>query len=425
MGPVSEREFTVKDRHTSTFWSIAAGRNTKRSLYAFRLRWPKSHILGRDDLGLVRACALSRTGGGNRVQPHSVGLLPGGLSASVRARALRVRRRRARGMQRSRAPCRLCGTSGPRASRCVSVHGGVGGHCRTWHVRVVQQVNCQQRPPWQGETPRVSLAATEQATPSGTGGAQPAHTPQPPPTPSAASERLEMPRPCAHSLHCMRLVCRRMLRDTPATPARGPSHLQTHGPAICVACCALRPDPGEALSHAAPLDHTLTACAAGWARSRICCGPACALPGVAAARHLAGARAQVGQLQTRERRGRARPPTVPDMQHPCRKWVSSPALRVMHDVTGSASSSARGATACRRGDRCIRRQRALKARAGRSWCRRSCGLRPAPPSMCGPVPSAWGQRSAPAMSMALLHCLRVCSNASCCQGCKHAGPCLS
>ncbi len=239
MGPVSEREFTVKDRHTSTFWSIAAGRNTKRSLYAFRLRWPKSHILGRDDLGLVRASALRRTGGGSHVQPHSVGPLPGGLSAGACARALRVRRRRARGTQRSRAQCRLYGMSGPRAFRCASAHGGVGGHCRTWHVQEVQQVNCQQRPAWQGGTPRVSLAATEQATPSGTGGSQPAHTPQPLPTPSAASERLETPRPCAHSLRCAHIVRRCMLRDSTATPARGPSHSRVHEPTICLAC--LRP----------------------------------------------------------------------------------------------------------------------------------------------------------------------------------------
>ena len=53
MGSVSLREFTVKDRHTSTLWSVAAGRHHKAQLFAFRLRWPKSHILGRDDLTLA------------------------------------------------------------------------------------------------------------------------------------------------------------------------------------------------------------------------------------------------------------------------------------------------------------------------------------------------------------------------------------
>ncbi|KAK9836134.1 hypothetical protein WJX81_004188 [Elliptochloris bilobata] len=52
LGTVSLREFTIKDRHTSTLWSIAAGRNKKAQLFSFKLRWPKSHILGRDDLTL-------------------------------------------------------------------------------------------------------------------------------------------------------------------------------------------------------------------------------------------------------------------------------------------------------------------------------------------------------------------------------------
>lgn len=53
MSKVKLHEFLIKDRHTSTLWSIAAGKNRKAELYAFHLQWPKSHILGRDDLTLV------------------------------------------------------------------------------------------------------------------------------------------------------------------------------------------------------------------------------------------------------------------------------------------------------------------------------------------------------------------------------------
>lgn len=53
MSRVKLHEFSIKDRHTSTLWSIAAGKNRKAELYAFHLQWPKSHILGRDDLTLV------------------------------------------------------------------------------------------------------------------------------------------------------------------------------------------------------------------------------------------------------------------------------------------------------------------------------------------------------------------------------------